>query len=95
MKPSRLAAINLRKIASAIDKSKNPNRDLVIQDLKKILAAVNESDAPGSRAINQRIIAEYVASELEYKNIITEQQVAETTSIVNTLLSGTNFDFLE
>jgi len=45
MKPSQLA-IQLRRIASAIDSSRNPSRSLVARDLKRILAAVD--DATGS-----------------------------------------------
>ena len=39
MKPSQLAS-QLRRIASKIDASSNPDRALVARDLKKILAAV-------------------------------------------------------
>lgn len=39
MNPLELAK-NLRRIACGIDQSKNPRRDLVARDLKKVLAAV-------------------------------------------------------
>jgi hypothetical protein len=42
MEPSELAN-SLRRIATAIDQSKNPDRKLVEQDLKKVLAAVESS----------------------------------------------------
>jgi len=38
MKPSQVAS-KLRKIATTIDNSKNPRRDLVAADLKRIIAA--------------------------------------------------------
>jgi len=44
MKPSQLAS-QLRRIASAIDNSKNPDRTLVARDLKKILSAVTADQA--------------------------------------------------
>jgi len=40
MKPSQLAN-QLRRIATAIDKSKNPDRKLVARDLKKILFSIS------------------------------------------------------
>jgi len=40
MKPSQLAS-QLRRIASKIDNSKQPDRSLVAQDLKKVLATVS------------------------------------------------------
>ena len=43
MKPSQLS-VRLRRIASAIDLSKNPSRTLVARDLKKVLAALDQSD---------------------------------------------------
>jgi hypothetical protein len=39
MKPSQLAS-QLRRIASKIDSSKNPDRDLVARDLNRIIASV-------------------------------------------------------
>lgn len=39
MKPSELSK-ELRRIAAAIDSSKNPSRELVLKDIKKIAAAV-------------------------------------------------------
>jgi len=41
MKPSQLA-LSLKRIASQIEASKKPNKELVIRDLKKILAAFDE-----------------------------------------------------
>ena len=49
MKPSQLAS-QLRRIASAIDNSKSPDRTLVARDLKKILAAVSRVASNGMRA---------------------------------------------
>ena len=40
MKPSQLAS-QLRRIASAIDNSKSPDRTLVARDLKKVLQSIN------------------------------------------------------
>jgi len=40
MKPSELAS-QLRRIASKIDKSRNPDRRLVARDLKKVLVSVD------------------------------------------------------
>jgi len=40
MKPSQVAA-KLRQIASAIDNSNNPRKDLVAADLKRVIAAVS------------------------------------------------------
>lgn len=42
MKPSEVSSI-LRRIASAIDKSKNPKRELVARDLKRVLAVLDET----------------------------------------------------
>jgi hypothetical protein len=42
MKPSQLAS-QLRRIASAIDNSKQPDRTLVARDLKKVLAGISHS----------------------------------------------------
>jgi hypothetical protein len=39
MKPSEISII-LRRIATAIDKSENPNRELVTRDIRMVLAAV-------------------------------------------------------
>lgn len=39
MKPSEMSAI-LRRIASAIDKSENPKRELVVRDIRMVLAAI-------------------------------------------------------
>jgi len=44
MKPSQLAS-QLRRIAAAIDKSRNPDRNLVARDLKKVIAAVDGASA--------------------------------------------------
>lgn len=41
MKPSRVTS-KLRQIATALDNSKNPRRDLVAADLKKLITAVEE-----------------------------------------------------
>jgi hypothetical protein len=41
MKPAQIAS-KLRQIATAIDNSKNPCRDLVEQDLRRVIAAVEE-----------------------------------------------------
>jgi len=38
-KPSEIAK-NLRRIAAAIDNSKNPKKEYVIADLKKVLASL-------------------------------------------------------
>ena len=56
MKPSQLAS-QLRRIASKIDASKNPDRTLVAKDLKKVLAAVS-SGTGALRAIieNEEIV---------------------------------------
>ena len=56
MKPSQLAS-QLRRIAAAIDNSKNPDRTLVAKDLKKVLAAVS-SGTGALRAIieNEEIV---------------------------------------
>jgi len=89
MKPSELAS-QLRRIASKIDASKNPDRTLVAQDLKQIIAAVAKPD----RDTRQRIISEYAAAQLESKGIIADQQVSDATKVIYELLSGTNFDFL-
>jgi hypothetical protein len=43
MKPSEVA-FKLRQIAAAIDNSRNPRRDLVARDLKRIIAAVGPFD---------------------------------------------------
>jgi len=45
MKPSQLAS-QLRRIAAAIDKSRNPDRTLVARDLKKVLASVRTAAHP-------------------------------------------------
>lgn len=42
MKPSQLAS-RLRRIASAIDNSKNPNRNLVAKDIRRVLLAMGDS----------------------------------------------------
>jgi hypothetical protein len=47
MKPSQLAS-QLRRIASAIDNSKQPDRTLVARDLKKVLASVSKTAGSGS-----------------------------------------------
>ncbi len=49
MKPSETAE-TLRKIAAAIDNSKNPDRRMVAADLKRVLAAVEEEPAPPAPA---------------------------------------------
>ena len=41
MKPSELAE-NLRRIASAIDNSKNPSKELVLKEVKRLAAAVGQ-----------------------------------------------------
>ena len=41
MKPSQLAS-QLRRIAAGIDRSKNPDRNLVARDLKKVLVAIDK-----------------------------------------------------
>ena len=43
MKPSQLAS-QLRRIATAIDNSKNPDRSKVIGSIRRILAAVNSTE---------------------------------------------------
>lgn len=43
MKPSRVVFI-LRQIAAAIDKSRKPRRDLVLQDLRRIAAIMEEEE---------------------------------------------------
>jgi hypothetical protein len=45
MKPSQVSA-SLRRIATAIDKSKNPKRELVARDLKRAIAMLVDSEAP-------------------------------------------------
>ena len=47
MKPSQLAG-QLRRIASAIDSSRNPDRSLVARDLKKVIAAVTKKATAGT-----------------------------------------------
>jgi len=55
MKPSQLAS-QLRRIASAIDSSRNPDRRLVARDLKKVLASVSmAAGMNGIRAIIGRV----------------------------------------
>lgn len=54
MTPSRLAVI-LRQIAAKIDNSKKPSRDLVVQELKQILAAIK---APKASKKAYRIITD-------------------------------------
>ena len=49
MKPTEVS-ITLRKIASAIDSSKNPDRTLVASDIRKVLAAMDEVALPKSNA---------------------------------------------
>jgi len=44
MKPSQLAS-QLRRIAAAIDNSRNPDRTLVARDLKKVLVAIRVSSS--------------------------------------------------
>ena len=46
MKPSEVAK-TLNRIATEIANSKNPDRRLVAQDLKKVLAALHSSGNPG------------------------------------------------
>jgi hypothetical protein len=46
MKPSQLVA-TLRRIASNIERSKNPDRTLVARDLKKVVAALIETTVEG------------------------------------------------
>lgn len=41
MKPSQVST-KLRQIAAAIDNSKNPRRDLVAADLKRVIIAVDD-----------------------------------------------------
>jgi hypothetical protein len=48
MKPSQVSTV-LLKIASAIDNSKNPKRELVSQDLKKLLVKI--SSGPYDKAL--------------------------------------------
>jgi hypothetical protein len=43
MKPSQMAQ-KLRQIASAIDNSKNPRRDLVAADLRRIVAVIDDGE---------------------------------------------------
>jgi len=43
MKPSQTAG-KLRQIATAIENSKRPDRNLVAEDLKKIIASLTEPD---------------------------------------------------
>jgi len=50
MKPSQLAS-QLRRIASAIDNSQNPDRTLVARDLKKVLAGISRVASSTARAI--------------------------------------------
>jgi len=45
MKPAQVSEY-LRKIAAAINNSREPRRDLVIADLKQIVAAINPNDVP-------------------------------------------------
>lgn len=51
MKPSELAN-SLRRIASAIDNSKSPDRTLVARDLKRILAGIS-SDPPSEPGMSE------------------------------------------
>jgi len=53
MKPSQLAS-QLRRIASKIDASKNPDRTLVAKDLKKVLSSLKT----GTSSIVYRIITD-------------------------------------
>jgi hypothetical protein len=47
MKPSQVAS-KLRQIASTIDNSKNPRKDLVAADLKKVIGNLRTSAVPGA-----------------------------------------------
>ena len=49
MKPSQLAS-QLRRIAAAIDKSRNPDRNLVARDLKKVLTDTKIAASDGTYA---------------------------------------------
>ena len=43
MNPSDLAQ-NLRRIASAIENSKNPSRELVLKDIKNVVASIHKAN---------------------------------------------------
>lgn len=47
MKPNQLVT-TLRRIASNIERSKNPDRNLVARDLKKVVVAINNSTDSGT-----------------------------------------------
>ena len=59
MKPSQVAA-TLRGIASKIEASKNPDRNLVARDLKRIVAEVVAAPAAISENENMNVTSFYV-----------------------------------
>jgi hypothetical protein len=64
MKPSQLAN-QLRRIATAIDKSKNPDRKLVARDLKKILFSISRTAASAPPSSGEKILTDAITKSIE------------------------------
>ena len=77
MKPSQLAR-SLKRIASGIENSKNPKRDLVIRDLRNVILAMNSEVTDIINALNDSNYewAWSYAKEIEQKKLTKIEAIA-------------------
>lgn len=84
MKPSQLAR-SLKRIASGIESSKNPKKELVIRDLKRILAAVTKNGNDAASLLFWEALDELPGkhvSDNSYLNILNKiKEIAKKSNI--------------